>query len=71
MLFSITKLGYETTWIKKYGLDSDNHFVLYIYSFYFAATTIFTVGYGDLSPANVAEVATVVLVEICGILALT
>ena len=41
----------------------------YVYSFYFCCTTILTVGYGDISPQNCAEVAVVTLVEVFGIIA--
>lgn len=40
--------------------------VKYIYSVYWAMTTIITVGYGDITPQNYVEVMVVMVVEICG-----
>lgn len=40
--------------------------VQYIYSVYWAMTTITTVGYGDITPQNYVEVVIVMLIEICG-----
>lgn len=33
----------------------------YIYSLYFSATTLLTVGYGDLAPSNVPEVVAILI----------
>jgi len=62
ILYSSTKAGFESTWITKYGLDTDNQLIFYVYSFYFATTTILTVGYGDISAANPLEILTVTFV---------
>ena len=40
----------------------------YIYSFYFGTSTIFTVGYGDISPRNEAEVVIVIVVQSVGVI---
>jgi len=42
--------------------------VRYIYSFYFGTSTIFTVGYGDISPRNEAEVVIVIVVQSVGVI---
>lgn len=47
-------------------INHSNEFILYIYSFYYASTTILTVGYGDISPENPAEVVIIVMVQILG-----
>ena len=40
----------------------------YIYSFYFGTSTIFTVGYGDISPRNEVEVVIVIVVQSVGVI---
>jgi len=42
--------------------------VRYIYSFYFGTSTIFTVGYGDISPRNEVEVVIVIVVQSVGVI---
>lgn len=55
-------------WIDKPGLSLKGSplIVRYIYAVYWAMTTIITVGYGDITPQNYAEVLVVMVVEICG-----
>lgn len=47
------------TWIIKYDpklINEDNEwFSQYIFAFYWSATTMTTVGYGDITPANIYE----------------
>ena len=38
----------------------------YIYSLYFTCSTMFTVGYGDLTPKNKWEIITILVVQVVG-----
>ena len=49
------------------NLSHESWFTQYIYSFYFACTTLLTVGYGDLSPTNINEIIVVLIIELIGI----
>lgn len=40
--------------------------VKYVYSLYFTATTMFTVGYGDILPKNEPEIIMIILIQIFG-----
>lgn len=38
----------------------------YVYSLYFACTTMFTVGYGDITPKNLTEILAILCVQVLG-----
>lgn len=48
-------------------LQNLNPLEKYIYSLYFVLTTMLTVGYGDISPVNIAEIIVIMVVQIIGI----
>ncbi|KAL4508658.1 hypothetical protein ABPG73_006044 [Tetrahymena malaccensis] len=54
-LFEINS-GQQNNWIESKNLLDATIYERYIYSFYFLAVTMATVGYGDITPQNSAEV---------------
>ncbi|KAL4481510.1 hypothetical protein ABPG74_007599 [Tetrahymena malaccensis] len=54
-LFEINN-GYTNSWIANKNLLDAGIFERYVYSFYFLAVTMVTVGYGDITPQNSIEV---------------
>ncbi|EGR27773.1 MORN repeat protein [Ichthyophthirius multifiliis] len=63
-------LDVENTWTKKYdpALQIKGWFTKYVYAFYWAVTTMTTVGLGDINPANIYEIViyTVFMLISCG-----
>lgn len=62
---------YPTNWIIKNQLSDAEWYKQYLYGYYFVCVTMITVGFGDISPSNPAEVLfTIVFIFIaCGIFA--
>ncbi|CAM9812213.1 unnamed protein product, partial [Ectocarpus sp. 8 AP-2014] len=56
----------DESWWQRDGLDIDDATSTYIASLYWAATTITTVGYGDLVPTNDLERMIACLTMVCG-----
>jgi hypothetical protein len=43
------------TWVARYGLENDSDADLYMTAFYWALTTLSTVGYGDIGAETMME----------------
>ena len=57
------------SWLTNVVQISDkDEFVQYIHTFYYATTTILTIGYGDIHPYTFAEILCVICMEACGVL---
>jgi voltage-gated potassium channel Kch len=50
VIYSATFLNHSDNWLEAIQRDHEEPVVKYFYSLYFTATTMFTVGYGDIIP---------------------
>ena len=66
MLYLITKADYQENWLTHLGKSQTNSETKYLYSIYFASTTLLTVGYGDIIPKNNLEVIMIIATQIIG-----
>ncbi|KAL4512815.1 hypothetical protein ABPG72_017500 [Tetrahymena utriculariae] len=53
--------GYDQTWLHKYHLQDTSVFTRHVYSYYFLAVTMITVGYGDITPMYSTEIIFTIL----------
>jgi hypothetical protein len=66
VLFLASKADSELNWtisIERFDLSWSSR---YVYSLYFACSTMFTVGYGDVTPKNQTEILTILVVQVVG-----
>tara|TARA_B110000285_G_C15057242_1_gene580273 strand:+ start:719 stop:1018 length:300 start_codon:yes stop_codon:yes gene_type:complete len=61
--------NYIGTWMESYANDyGDSNSAIYLISTYWTITTITTVGYGDISGTNLAEMAISVVMMLVGVI---
>jgi len=56
----------DQNWMTRINVDGASWDTKYIYTLYFACTTMFTVGYGDILPTNKTEMMTIMFIEALG-----
>lgn len=66
LVYSVTFLDPHDNWLQAIQKDHEPPIVQYIYSIYFTATTMFTVGYGDVLPRTAVELVVMVLMQVLG-----
>lgn len=64
---SLTNGGYPATWMHYSNVIDQGSVDQYIASVYWAAVTIYTVGYGDILPQNEVEIISAVLILFTGV----
>lgn len=66
LLFLVSKSDKELNWTKSIDRFDLSWSSRYVYSLYFACSTMFTVGYGDVTPKNQLEILTILVVQVVG-----
>lgn len=54
-------------WVDAAGLSGVGALTQYIYAFYFASTTMLTIGYGDITPKSREEIVVTVVIELVAV----
>ena len=65
--YFISTLDDRNNWVLKYGYSDRSENELYISSAYWVVTTLATVGYGDITPANSLERGVCIIVMLLGV----
>lgn len=58
---------YPDSWIAKLNVDEDRYSTLYLRGIYFAFTVMNTVGFGDIHPSKIPEIAVCIVIMMFGI----
>lgn len=66
-MFVASKMNVENNWVQSIGIERESALVKYVNAFYFACTTMLTIGYGDISPKSLEEKMMTIIIEIVGI----
>lgn len=53
--------------MEELGIQNETPLTKYVYSFYFASTTMLTIGYGDITPKCTEEIIITILIQIIGV----
>jgi hypothetical protein len=68
LLYLATLVDPLTNWINAIGATNESYLSKYLYSLYFCATTILTIGYGDITPKNKLEIVIVIITQFFGVI---
>ena len=49
------QLSENNSWLHKIGIENQPWYEKYAWSYYWGTTTMLTIGFGDISPANYRE----------------
>ena len=60
--------GIDNSWVKMHGWDDLSPPQQYVVSIYFVMTTIYTIGYGDLTPMTSSERIIVIFIQLIGVM---
>jgi len=68
-LYLCTYYSPDQNWLSNSPFQGQSNWLYqYLISFYFACTTMLTVGYGDLRPTNYVEIMCILAVQLFGII---
>lgn len=56
IILAMSYINTEKSWMVRLGIDEEEWWVKYVYSFYWGTTIMMTVGFGDVLPGNPREV---------------
>jgi hypothetical protein len=69
LFHTIGKISYSydgQCWMNKFSIVNADWLIRYMYSLYFILITMFTIGYGDITPASSMEIVFVMVVLFIG-----